>query len=59
MDQEDLKNIATDWFKAFNEHDLEKLLELYDDNAKHFSPKLKVSEPQTNGLIEGKEALRN
>ena len=59
MDQEDLKNIATIWFVAFNEHDLEKLLELYDDNAKHFSPKLKVREPQTNGLIEGKEALRN
>ena len=58
MDQEDLKNIATIWFVAFNEHDLEKLLELYDDNAKHFSPKLKVHEPQTNGLIDGKEALR-
>lgn len=58
MNPEGLKNIAKLWFKAFNEHDLDKLLRLYDENAKHFSPKLKVREPQTNGLIHGKEALR-
>ena len=59
MNPEDLKNIARLWFKAFNEHDLENLLKLYDDQAEHFSPKLKVREPETNGLIKGKEALRN
>ena len=59
MKPEDLKNIARLWFKAFNEHDLENLLKLYDDQAEHFSPKLKVREPETNGLIKGKEALRN
>lgn len=58
MNPEELKNIATLWFKAFNEHDLENLLELYDDHAEHFSPKLKIREPETNGLIQGKEALR-
>lgn len=30
------KQIATQWFEAFNEHDLEKLLSLYDENAEHF-----------------------
>lgn len=29
MNPEELKNIATLWFKAFNEHDLESLLKLY------------------------------
>lgn len=58
MNPEELKNIANLWFKAFNEHDLENLLDLYDDNAEHFSPKLKIREPQTNGLIQGKEQLR-
>ena len=58
MNSEDLKNIAKLWFKAFNEHDLESLLSLYDDNAEHFSPKLKIREPETNGLIQGKDALR-
>lgn len=52
------KEIATKWFEAFNEHDLEKLLSLYDDKAKHYSPKLKIRQPETNGLIQGKEALR-
>ena len=59
MNSKDLKNIATLWFKAFNEHDLESLLSLYDENAEHFSPKLKIREPETIGLIKGKDALRN
>lgn len=50
--------IAREWFAAFNEHDLEKLLGLYDDNANHYSPKLKVRQPETNGLVKGKAALR-
>lgn len=51
--------IAKKWLKAFNDHDLEALLSLYDDNAEHFSPKLKVRKPETKGLITGKAAMRN
>lgn len=58
MDSQDLKNIAIIWFKAFNEQNLENLLSLYDDNAEHYSPKLKMREPETKGLIKGKNALR-
>lgn len=53
------KQIASKWFDAFNEHDLEKLLSLYDDQAQHYSPKLKMRQPETKGLIIGKTALRN
>lgn len=52
------KQIAHSWFEAFNEHDLEKLLALYDNNAEHYSPKLKIRLPETQGLITGKNALR-
>ncbi len=52
------KQIALKWFEAFNEHNLEKLLSLYDDNAQHYSPKLKIRLPETKGLIKGKEALK-
>lgn len=51
--------IATAWFEAFNEHNLEKLLSLYHEDAEHYSPKLKVRHPETKGLIKGKEALRH
>jgi len=54
-----LKQIAAAWFEAFNKHDLESLLALYDNNAEHYSPKLKIHQPATNGLIKGKDALRN
>ncbi|RAJ77258.1 SnoaL-like protein [Chitinophaga dinghuensis] len=55
----ELELIAHKWFEAFNEHDLEKLLSLYHDNAIHYSPKLKIRQPATNGLIKGKQALRS
>jgi hypothetical protein len=54
----ELNSIAHKWFDAFNSHDLEKLLLLYDEHAQHYSPKLKILHPKTNGLITGKSALR-
>jgi hypothetical protein len=58
MKTEELNAIALAWFDAFNTHDLERLLSLYDDHAEHYSPKLKERQPQTNGLIKGKTSLR-
>ncbi|MBK6476680.1 MAG: nuclear transport factor 2 family protein [Flavobacteriales bacterium] len=46
------------WFAAFNAHDLDALLALYKDDAEHYSPKLKVHQPKTNGWVRGKKALR-
>lgn len=55
-----LKNeaIAKKWFEAFNSHNLDDLLYLYDETATHFSPKLKIRKPETNGLIKGKSELK-
>ena len=58
MTPENLQSIAFRWFEAFNNKELEKLLSLYDDEAQHYSPKLKVRQPETNGLVTGKDALR-
>ncbi len=60
VEEECKKNsqIADYWFAAFNAHDLEKLLTLYADDARHYSPKLKVRRPETNGFIVGKDELR-
>lgn len=58
MSAEKNLSIAMLWFEAFNQHNLEKLLSLYDDEAEHFSPKLKIRHPETKGLVTGKEALR-
>ena len=51
--------IARQWFDAFNAHDLENLLALYADDAQHYSPKLKIRQPESRGLISGKSALRS
>jgi len=47
------------WIESFNSKNLDSLLSLYNNNAEHFSPKLKIRKPETNGLIKGKEQLRN
>jgi ketosteroid isomerase-like protein len=52
-------SIAHKWFDAFNNHNLEQLLSLYDEDAEHFSPKLKIKKPETNGLVQGKQALHD
>lgn len=59
MTEQQNQSIAFKWFDAFNAHNLEQLLALYDDNAEHFSPKLKIRKPETDGLIKGKDALRD
>ena len=51
--------IAHQWFAAFNAHDLEALLDLYADDAEHYSPKLKVRRPETEGWVRGNDALRD
>lgn len=58
MTAEILQSIAFRWVDAFNNHNLELLLSLYDDDAEHFSPKLKIRQPETNGLVVGKAAMR-
>jgi ketosteroid isomerase-like protein len=58
MTPEQLQSIAFKWFETFNNKELDKLLSLYDDDATHFSPKLKNHKPETNGFVTGKQALR-
>lgn len=58
MKGEENEQIALKWFDAFNTHQLENLLELYAENAKHYSPKLKIRKPETSGYVEGKTSLR-
>lgn len=59
MSAKDLQQIAWRWFQAFNEHDLESLLVLYADTARHYSPKLQQRKPESRGWVQGKAALRD
>ena len=58
MDPGKLSQIAKNWIKAFNDHDLDAVLALYSDEVTHFSPKLKARHPETRGFITGKAALQ-
>ena len=58
MQPHELNTIANKWFDAFNRHHVDDLLVLYHPEAQHYSPKLKVRQPETQGLIIGKDAMR-
>jgi len=51
------RQVALNWIEAFNSYQLKNLLDLYATDAVHFSPKLKIRQPETNGWISGKPAL--
>ncbi len=52
------RQVALKWIAAFNEHNLQHLLDLYADDAIHFSPKLKLRQPESNGWVKGKPAMK-
>lgn len=49
--------IARAWLRAFNAHDVDALLDLYDEHATHTSPKIRALHPDTGGKLVGKTAL--
>jgi 8-oxo-dGTP diphosphatase len=53
-----LAAIARTRLARFNARDLDGLLALYADHAVHTSPKLRARQPETDGKIRGKAALR-
>ncbi len=53
------EEIAIRWFECFNTKQLDELISLYAENARHFSPKLKLRKPETGGWIEGQAALKS
>jgi len=56
MDQADAERFATEWYEAWNSHDLERILAHWADDAVFSSP---VAHQLTGtGTVEGKEALR-
>ena len=50
--------IARRWLKAFNAHDVDALVALYDPKATHTSPKIRALHPDTGGKLIGKDALK-
>lgn len=52
------QGIAEAWLEAFNAHDVERLVALYDEACTHTSPKIRALHPNTGGKLVGKDALR-
>ncbi len=55
---EELLSLARRWLSCFEVKDLETLVSLYAENARHTSPKIQALRPELGGFIAGREALR-
>ena len=53
----DPASIAREWIDAFNSHDVDRLVSLYDENATHTSPKIRALHPETGGKLIGRAQL--
>ena len=54
----DLVDLARRWLGCFATKDVDALVSLYAEDARHFSPKLRVLRPETGGCVQGRAALR-
>src|SRR3954462_2340423 len=50
--------IARRWLGCFESKDVDALVSLYSEAARHTSPKLRLSRPETGGQIRGRAELR-
>ena len=53
-----LESLGRRWLACFESKDLETLVSLYAEDARHYSPRLRAARPETGGWIEGHAALR-
>ena len=58
MRPDELVALARRWLACFEAKDLEGLLALYAEDARHTSPKIRALHPETGGFLVGKPALR-
>jgi hypothetical protein len=52
------EEIVDEWLSAFNRGDADAMVALYSEDAVHTSPKLRASQPATEGKVTGKAAMR-
>jgi uncharacterized protein (TIGR02246 family) len=58
MDKERAQRLAEEWYAAWNDHDLERILSHYSDDVVFVSPFAVEIAGRADGRLEGKEALR-
>jgi steroid delta-isomerase-like uncharacterized protein len=52
------KDVVNEWLRAFNSGDADAMVALYAEDAVHTSPKLRSTQPASEGRLVGKEAMR-
>jgi len=50
--------LARTWLKCFETKDVDALVGLYAEDARHTSPKIRAIHPETGGFLVGRAALR-
>src|SRR4051812_6476537 len=55
---EELLAVARRWLGCFENKDVDALVALYAEDARHTSPKLRLSRPDSGGQIRGRAELR-
>ena len=54
----DLERLARRWLACFETKDVDALVALYAEDARHTSPKIRALRPESAGFLVGRDALR-
>lgn len=59
IDPKKAQEFAEQWIQAWNNHDLDAIMNFYSDSIHHVSPKLMMLFGASSSIIEDKRQLRN
>lgn len=59
MESHQAEKLAQSWTTAWNNHDLDRLMDHYAENVVFYSPFVKHLDHETSGMVRGKDALRD
>lgn len=59
LDRQFAEKFSKKWIEAFNSHDLDRIIELYDDDFTMESPYIRARMGVESGVLKGKAAVRS
>lgn len=59
IDPKEAQHYAEQWINAWNNHDLEAIMDFYSNSIKHVTPKLTMLFGASSNMIQDKQELRD
>ena len=59
ISEQDAERFADEWIKAWNDHDIDAIMDHYDDDVEYYSPIITLITGDASGMLRGTAAVRD